>query len=100
MASSRSPVSLPIDGILPPTCEGRRNRVAHATETIYIRLRMAPELKDLNFLVRLGATEAKMLADLAETSGLSRADIIRQAVRREHAVVFGAGPPRKAKSKK
>ena len=62
-------------------------------------MRMAPELKDLNFLVRLGATEAKMLADLAETTGLSRADVIRQAIRREHGAVFGAGPPRKSKKK-
>jgi hypothetical protein len=61
---------------------------------------MAPELKTANFLVRLGATEERMLADLAEASGLSRADIVRQAIRREHAAVFGAGPPRKAKPKK
>jgi hypothetical protein len=61
---------------------------------------MAPELKNLQFLIRLGATEAKMLADLAETSGLSRADVIRQAVRREHVAVFGARPPRKAKLKR
>jgi hypothetical protein len=76
-----------------------RTPLASDTESIYNRFRMSPEPKDLSFLVRLGATEAKMLADLAETTGLSRADVIRQAIRREHAGVFGSGPPRKAKKK-
>ena len=53
---------------------------------------MAPEKKDDALLVRMGETETKMLTELADQTGLSRADVIRQLIRKEHLQVFGQAP--------
>jgi hypothetical protein len=53
---------------------------------------MAPEPKTGAFYMRMGATEDRMLEELSERIGLSRADVIRQLIRREHANVFGEAP--------
>ncbi|MDQ2643790.1 MAG: ribbon-helix-helix protein, CopG family [Myxococcota bacterium] len=50
--------------------------------------------------LRVTPSEAKMLADLAEATGLSMSDVVRQCVRREHAERFGAQPPTKPKPKR
>jgi predicted DNA-binding protein len=56
---------------------------------------MAPEAKTEQFLFRLGQTEAKMLQELSDKTGLTRADVIRQLIRREHAQVFAEAPPKR-----
>jgi hypothetical protein len=61
---------------------------------------MAPEPKTGAFYMRMGETEDRMLQELADEIGLSRADVIRQLVRREHAQVFGKEPRAKPKPKK
>lgn len=50
---------------------------------------MAAEQKTEQFLIRMGRTETKMLKQLSEHTGLKRADVVRQLIRREHAQVFG-----------
>jgi hypothetical protein len=55
---------------------------------------MAPEPKDEPFLIRMGKTEARMLHELSDRSGLSRADVVRQLIRKEHGAVFGQEPTR------
>ena len=50
--------------------------------------------------MRMAETEDRMLLELSEHSGLSRADVIRQLVRKEHAHVFGAKPPQRPKPKR
>lgn len=52
-------------------------------------LLMATEQKSEAFFVRMGPTEVKMLEQLAERTGLSRSDVVRQLIRREHAQVIG-----------
>jgi hypothetical protein len=49
---------------------------------------MAPQAKTEALLVRMGEIEAAMLTDLSDHSGLSRADVIRQLIRREHKTVL------------
>lgn len=48
------------------------------------------ESKNLQFVMRLSKTEKSMLVALAERSGLSGADIVRQLVRGEYLSHFGA----------
>jgi hypothetical protein len=61
---------------------------------------MAPEQKSDAFFVRMGETETRMLLELSERSGLSRSDVVRQLIRREHAQVFGEAPtPKRPKRK-
>jgi hypothetical protein len=48
---------------------------------------MAPEQKTESLLVRMGESELRMLRELADHTGLSMADVIRQLVRREHSAV-------------
>jgi hypothetical protein len=61
---------------------------------------MAPEAKTEAFLLRMGPTETRMLHELSEKTGLSRADVVRQLIRREHAQVVGDGPRAKPKPKR
>lgn len=51
---------------------------------------MSPEQKTESLLVRMGATEARQLAELADHTGLTKADVIRQLIRREHSETLGA----------
>lgn len=52
---------------------------------------MSPEQKSESFLVRMGPTELKMLQELSEHTGLTKADVVRQLVRREHGAVAKTG---------
>lgn len=47
------------------------------------------ESKDVQFVMRLSKSEKQMLVALAERSGLSGADIVRQLVRGEYRSKFG-----------
>jgi hypothetical protein len=49
--------------------------------------------------LRVTPSEAKMLAELAEETGLSMSDVVRQLVRREHAEKFEQAPRPKPKRK-
>jgi len=49
---------------------------------------MAPDAKTETFIIRLSPTEVQMLAELADQSGESRANVVRQLLRREHAATF------------
>lgn len=61
---------------------------------------MAPELKSEVFMIRMGATEASMLRELAEKSGLTRTDVVRQLIRREHGALFATeAKPKRPKRK-
>lgn len=53
--------------------------VSRRTRSSIIKLRAFPE-------------EVTMLRDLAETTGLSQSDVIRQLIRREHAEKLGEQP--------
>jgi hypothetical protein len=64
------------------------------------RTGMAPEPKTGGFYMRMGETEDRMLEELSERIGLSRADVIRQLIRREHTQVFGDKPRAKPKPKR
>jgi hypothetical protein len=62
---------------------------------------MAPEAKTEAFLLRMGTTETRMLHELSEKTGLTRADVVRQLIRREHAQVIGDEPgPKRPKPKR
>jgi hypothetical protein len=61
---------------------------------------MAPEPKTDSFLLRMGATETRMLLELADHIGLNKSDVVRQLIRREHAQVFGDAPRQKPKPKR
>lgn len=50
--------------------------------------------------LRVTPAEAKMLAELAEATGLSMSDVLRQSIRREHAERFGEQPTTKKRPKK
>jgi hypothetical protein len=60
---------------------------------------MAPDPKTGAFYMRMGETEDRMLEELSESIGLSRADVVRQLIRREHALKFGEVPRPKPKPK-
>lgn len=60
---------------------------------------MAPEPKTDSFLLRMSPTETRMLLELSEKIGLTKSDVVRQLVRREHAEVFGEEPMRKKPKK-
>jgi predicted DNA-binding protein len=61
---------------------------------------MSPEQKTEKFLIRFAPSELRMLVDLSERTGLTKADVVRQLVRREHVQVFGEAPKPKRKLKK
>lgn len=63
-------------------------------------LGMAPEQKSEAFFIRMGPTEIRMLLELSDKTGLSRSDVIRQLIRREHAEVFGDEPRPRPKPKR
>lgn len=48
---------------------------------------MSPEQKTESFLLRMGPTELRMLQELSDRSGLTKADVVRQLVRKEHSAV-------------
>jgi hypothetical protein len=56
---------------------------------------MATEPRDKQFLMRITETESRMIELLAEHTGLSRADVVRQLVRREYAQVLGDAPKKR-----
>jgi hypothetical protein len=56
---------------------------------------MAPLERDRQFHLRTTAEEVAMLHALAERTGLSASDYIRQFIRREYAAAFGDKPPKK-----
>lgn len=58
---------------------------------------MSPEQKSESFLIRMGPTEVRMLQELSDKSGLTRSDVVRQLIRREHATVLGSEPSIKRK---
>lgn len=45
--------------------------------------------------IRLTPTEARMLEELSERTGLNKTDMVRQAIRREHAERIGETPTQK-----
>jgi hypothetical protein len=61
---------------------------------------MAPEGKTDSFLLRMGATETRMLLELSDRIGLTKSDVIRQLIRREHEQVFGEAPAKRPKPKR
>jgi hypothetical protein len=61
---------------------------------------MAAEPKTGAFYLRMGQTEDRMLRELAERSGLNRADVIRQLIRREYAKVFEEEPRAKSRPRR
>jgi uncharacterized protein (DUF1778 family) len=44
--------------------------------------------------LRVTKSEAKMLEELSEVTGLSMSDVLRMAIRREHAERIGEPPPK------
>jgi hypothetical protein len=60
---------------------------------------MAPEAKTERFLFKMGDTEARMLGELSEKTGLTKSDVLRQLIRKEHESVFAEGPPKKRSKK-
>jgi hypothetical protein len=62
---------------------------------------MATEPKTGGFFMRMADTEDRMLEELSDRIGLSRADVIRQLIRRAYAQVFGEAPrPKRPKPKR
>jgi hypothetical protein len=55
---------------------------------------MAPEQKTEKFILRMGPTELKMLQELSDKTGLTKADVVRQLIRREHTELKEAWLPR------
>jgi hypothetical protein len=60
---------------------------------------MAKERQTERTAMRFTPTEARMLDELSERTGLSKTDVVRQAIRREHAERFGAHSVAKRKPK-
>jgi len=58
---------------------------------------MVERKRDKLLNVRMLETETAMLAELAEHDGVSVSEWIRNVVRREHALTFGAKPRKKPK---
>lgn len=56
-------------------------------------------MHDVTFRLRMTRDERAMLEALAERSGLTASDIVRQLVRREHAAAFAEAPQRQRKPK-
>jgi predicted DNA-binding protein len=61
---------------------------------------MAPEQKSKKLLIRFAPTELQMLIQLSERTGLTKADVVRQLIRREHSDTIGVAPKPKRKPKK
>jgi len=55
---------------------------------------MVSEPRSKAILIRMEPTVADMLAEMADADGLSRADVVRQLIRRAHAKRF---PPKRSK---
>ena len=61
---------------------------------------MSPAAKrDIQLKIMVSADERRMLDELAERSGLTASDVIRQFIRREHAATSPATTTRKPKKK-
>jgi len=60
---------------------------------------MAPDAKTETFIIRLSPSEVQMLVELSDKSGESRANVVRQLIRREHASAIGAKAVKKPKRK-
>lgn len=50
--------------------------------------------------LRVTKSEARMLEELSEVTGLSMSDVVRMAIRREHAERIGEAAPKPATKKK
>ena len=59
---------------------------------------MAKEQQTERTAMRFTPTEARMLEELSELTGMTKTDIVRQAIRREYAERIGA-PPRVKRTK-
>lgn len=55
---------------------------------------MSPEQKSESFLLRMGPTELRMLQELSDHTGLTKADVVRQLIRKEHTELKEAWLPR------
>jgi hypothetical protein len=53
---------------------------------------MVKEPQTERLSIRITKSEVRMLAELSETTGLSMSDVVRMAVRREHAERVGQAP--------
>lgn len=53
---------------------------------------MAPDAKTETFIIRLSPSEVQMLAELADETGESRANVVRQLIRKQHAATLGDRP--------
>jgi hypothetical protein len=51
---------------------------------------MVKELQSARIAIRFTPTEAEMLSELSEATGMSMTDVVRQAIRREYAEKVGA----------
>ena len=60
---------------------------------------MSPEPHDQRFTLRISPTELSMLTALAESTGLSSSDVVRQLIRREYTEKIGDKPPKKKPAK-
>ncbi len=72
--------------------------LARDVRRIYVG-QMAPEAKTERFLFKMGDTEARMLDELSEKAGLTKSDVLRQLIRREHKSVFADAPPKRPKKR-
>jgi predicted DNA-binding protein len=53
---------------------------------------MAPDAKTETFIIRLSPSEVQMLAELADETGESRANVVRQLIRKQYAATLGDRP--------
>jgi len=53
---------------------------------------MAPDAKTETFIIRLSPSEVQMLAELADETGESRANVVRQLIRKQHAATIADRP--------
>jgi hypothetical protein len=60
---------------------------------------MALDVRTELFNLRMSVDEMAMLRALADSMGLSAADVVRQSVRRAYAEKFGDKPPKRTKRK-
>ncbi len=60
---------------------------------------MPPAKRDVQLKIMVSGDERRMLDELAERSGLTASDVIRQFIRREHAATSPRTTTRKPKKK-
>lgn len=60
---------------------------------------MVKELQTERAAMRFTPSEARMLDELSELTGMSKTDIVRQAIRREYSERIGEQPKAKRKTK-